>query len=345
LGRTSNVLGSVVCGGKGEYAKCPLISEATDAKERIPNIEEEIEKYNDRLGVIEDLLKLDVKDDVVSRFKKINSVLEKKKDVEIEVSNRKTDIANKNNTISKLKLSLDGLMLEKEKYDESIEQKERNKISADRLSVVEKIIGKMNGELSGLTERLSALNKKIGSNTAMMNEWISKKSNYEELMKKYSVYNVLLECLGKGGISHKILSDKLPVINATINNLLNDVVTFRIELCHEEGSSISVNLKYPDSPSRPLSIASGMEKVVASLAIRAGLCLISNLPRSSTFIVDEGFGTLDINKVADVEAMFKKLKKYFTSIIVVTHVPALQDVAEVTIDIGVDDNHNAYIEV
>ena len=85
--------------------------------------------------------------------------------------------------------------------------------------------------------------------------------------------------------------------------------------------------------------------MVSSLAIRAGLCLISNLPRSSTLIIDEGFSSLDHEFVAQIEGMLQKLKGFFSKIIVITHIEALKDVAEMVIDISSDENHNAHVIV
>jgi DNA repair exonuclease SbcCD ATPase subunit len=345
LKRSSNVLMSSSCEGKGKYAKCPLISEATKARDKIPEIERGIHLDNKRLDVVNKILKKNVDGGIVAKLDKVNLILEKRRNIEIKTSSTETLIANKKGELLKLSPIISGLIAEEEKYIHSVEQKEKNKASFQRLVIVENNLSEINVELKKSSEQISALNKDLGSKTTMMNEWIGKKNEYIELTKKYSMYNVLLECFGKSGIPHKILTDKLPIINATINSLLDDVVTFRVELSHDEGNSISVNLLYPDSVSRPLSIASGMEKMISSLAIRAGLCLISNLPRSSTFIIDEGFGALDKDRVIDLEEMLQKLKQHFVSIIIITHVSELKDIAETIIDISTDKDHNAYINV
>ena len=345
LSKTVSVLDDVTCGGKGKFAKCPLISEATAAKLRIPEIKKTIKSNNERIAEIEEMLNGDENDKIVSRFNQISSVLEKKSDIELKILSSKAKISSYDNDLSSLKGGLSLLEGKEERYDEAIEQKKKNKQALERLGIVEVEVGKLSEELDNISTESSTMNKELGSNTAMMNEWVGKKNDYVELTRKYGMYNVLLECFGKGGIPNKIMSDKLPLINATINNLLDDVVSFRIQLSQGDSNSIDVDLLYPDSISRPLSIASGMEKMVSSLAIRAGLCLISNLPRSSTFIVDEGFGALDKDKVVEVEAIFHKLKKHFSSIIIITHVPELKDMAEVVLDISVDENHDAHINV
>jgi len=345
LKKSSNVLDMVTCEGKGKFSQCPLISEATKAKEKIPTIESEIKSVQEEIKNIDKLLSKDKKDNIEKALEKINLIVEKKKLSENNISVNEIFIAKKNNELIIRLGTLKDLLREEDKHKAFIEQEEKNKYSATRLKLVEKNIADIKVILENLSDDISNINKGIGSNVTLMNEWINKKAEYENLSKKYNVYNMLLECFGKRGIPHKIITDKLPLINATINSLLDDVVTFRVELSHDDSNSIEVNLSYPDSEPRPLSIASGMEKMISSLAIRAGLCLISNLPRSSILIVDEGFSDLDMDHIQDVEGMLQKLKKYFFSIIIITHIDHLKDVAEMVIDISLDEDHNAHVNV
>jgi DNA repair exonuclease SbcCD ATPase subunit len=68
--------------------------------------------------------------------------------------------------------------------------------------------------------------------------------------------------------------------------------------------------------------------MVASLAIRVALVNVSSLPKPDMFIVDEGFGTLDEAGVEAINRLLVSLKRYFKTIIVITHVDGVKDVAD-----------------
>ena len=81
-------------------------------------------------------------------------------------------------------------------------------------------------------------------------------------------------------------------------------------------------------------MASGMEKMISSLAIRVALLNISSLPKPDIMIIDEGFGTLDENRITACNLLLTSLKKWFKNILVITHVDGIKDVADNVIEIG-----------
>jgi exonuclease SbcC len=76
-----------------------------------------------------------------------------------------------------------------------------------------------------------------------------------------------------------------------------------------------------------------MEKMIASLAIRVALINVSSLPKSDILIIDEGFGTLDDLNVEACNRMLVSLKKWFKSILIITHIDAVKDIVDNVIDI------------
>ena len=85
--------------------------------------------------------------------------------------------------------------------------------------------------------------------------------------------------------------------------------------------------------------ASGMEKMISSLAIRVALSNISNLNKSDMLIVDEGFGTLDPQNIEVVTSLLHRLKSFYKQIIIISHVEVIKDSVDDMIEItkrGVD---------
>jgi exonuclease SbcC len=103
---------------------------------------------------------------------------------------------------------------------------------------------------------------------------------------------------------------------------------------------MDVFIDYGDSK-RIIELASGMEKMISSLAIRVALINVSSLPKSSMFIIDEGFGTLDETNLEACGRLLQSLKKWFKNILIISHIDAIKDVVDNTIEItkeGVDSH-------
>jgi exonuclease SbcC len=101
---------------------------------------------------------------------------------------------------------------------------------------------------------------------------------------------------------------------------------------------MDVFIDYGDSK-RIIELASGMEKMISSLAIRVALINVSSLPKSSMLIIDEGFGSLDETNLEACGRLLHSLKKSFKNILVISHIDQIKDIVDNTIDImksGVD---------
>jgi len=90
-----------------------------------------------------------------------------------------------------------------------------------------------------------------------------------------------------------------------------------------------------------VELASGMEKMMASLAIRVALINVSTLPKTNMLIIDEGFGALDETNLESCSKLLKTFKKWFKNIIIISHIDAIKDIVDNTIEItkeGVDSH-------
>jgi len=125
----------------------------------------------------------------------------------------------------------------------------------------------------------------------------------------------------------------MPAINAEISKILLGVVGFTVELeADPETNEMEIYLNYGDSK-RIIECGSGMEKMMASLAIRVALINITTLPKSDILIIDEGFGALDDMNIEACTRLLNSLKKWFKSIMVISHIDAVKDSVENVIDI------------
>ncbi len=95
---------------------------------------------------------------------------------------------------------------------------------------------------------------------------------------------------------------------------------------------MEIYIDYGDSK-RIIEVGSGMEKMIASVAIRVALINVSSLPKTDMFILDEAFGPLDPSNVESCNRLLTSLKRYFKTIIVITHVEGVKDVADHIIEV------------
>ena len=149
-----------------------------------------------------------------------------------------------------------------------------------------------------------------------------------------------MKAVSKKGIPAQIITSQLPIINAEISKILNGVVDFTVEFDTRDTNSMDIFIDYGDTK-RIVELASGMEKMISSLAIRVALLNVSSLPKPDMLIIDEGFGTLDDNKVTACNQLLTSLKKWFKNILVITHVDAIKDVSDNVIEIdknGIDSH-------
>jgi exonuclease SbcC len=125
----------------------------------------------------------------------------------------------------------------------------------------------------------------------------------------------------------------VPMINDEIARILNGIALFTIELeLPDNSNSMEVYINYGDSR-RIIELGSGMEKMMASIAIRVALINISSLPKTDMLIIDEGFSELDESNIDACGQLLRSLTRWFKNIIIITHIDTLKDVVDNVIDI------------
>jgi len=177
-----------------------------------------------------------------------------------------------------------------------------------------------------LTEQIS-VTKQVREN---LNE---ERERYSTIKTRWETYSTFMQAVDKKGIPLTILSLQLPQINAELTKILQGVVNFELTLeADPDSNNMDIFIDYGDSK-RIIECGSGMEKMIASLALRVGLINICNAPRSDVLIIDEGFGALDDKNIEACSRLLTSLKKYFTNILIISHVDAVKDIVDNVIDI------------
>jgi exonuclease SbcC len=159
------------------------------------------------------------------------------------------------------------------------------------------------------------------------------KKLYEDLKEQNRCYDIFSNAVSKKGIPLHVINKMLPAINSEISKILSGVVGFTVEIESDlDTNSLDVYINYGDSR-RIIELASGMEKMMASLAIRVALINVSTLSKTTTLMIDEGFGALDETNLEACNRLLVSLKKWFKNILVISHVDAIKDCVDHNLEI------------
>ena len=213
----------------------------------------------------------------------------------------------------------------------------------ERLESLSSSLKDLEYSINGVSAKWSKSEGRISYLQDTILRYEEEREEFEELNEKNKIYDIFSSAMSKKGIPVTLIKDMLPVLNNEIKDILSAVVPFTVELEIEDGSnSMDVYINYGDSR-RIIECGSGMEKMISSIAIRVALINISSLPKSDIFIIDEGFGALDDSNLEACSRLLQSLKKWFKTILIISHVDAVKDIVDDTIEI-MSNGKDAYVK-
>lgn len=154
----------------------------------------------------------------------------------------------------------------------------------------------------------------------------------KDLEEEFYAYDYYLKAVNRNGVPYQLISEALPRVQNETNTILSNIVDFQV-LFDTDGKSINTYIVYDDERFWALELSSGMEKFIASLAIRAALINISSLPRPNFIVIDEGLGTLDSTVLTNFSIFLDYLKTQFQFVIIISHIDVVRDIVDSQIDI------------
>ena len=205
--------------------------------------------------------------------------------------------------------------------------------------LIERRIRQTNELIESADSTRTSLITKLAKVKAEKSVLTKQKREYEKISKSLRSYDLFSQATSNKGIPVQIIHAMLPQINAEISKILKGVVGFTVDLEADlDSNTMDIFINYGDSK-RIIELGSGMEKMMASLAIRVALINVSSLPKTNMLMIDEGFGALDETNLEACGKLLQSLKKWFKNIIVISHIDEIKDIVDNNIDIlrkGVD---------
>ena len=325
--KSAKKLEKVPCGD--QFPKCPYIKDAHKAAGELDDQKAEVAAVRKEIRAIKANLDEQMIQSLNSKLEKYESILQQEQQSKLSYSDMKLQLRELEASHQEVKTTINtGKDLLREMRLRSIdEEKDSETIQMrDDLKQVEKRISELDGERLYLAEQISVCRQRVG-------DLKEESKRFGAIKQRWETYSTFISAVDKKGIPLTILSLQLPQINSELRKILQGVVNFDVILAAEKDSNhMDIYIDYGDSR-RIIECGSGMEKMISSLALRVALINICNAPRSDVLIIDEGFGALDDKNIEACSRLLISLKKYFSNILIISHVDAVKDVVDNVLDL------------
>ena len=339
LENSVSALDEVPCGDL--FPTCKFITSAHESKTDLTNLRNSMDEVRSRLVEFSSAIS---EEDIVAlreNLEKIDAINEKADAIERDIKN---SLGKVNLYDEKMKVTEDRISFEEtclEKMLEHVSTDPENNI-LDELKVEKRSLEDVSRDHDS---KCIAMAKAVGRLQSEIEQLRQERERFDNLTSEWRIVELVSEAVSKKGIPLSILGRKLPQVNEEIAQILQGCTGFTVELeADQESNAMDIYINYGDSR-RIIECASGMEKMMASLAIRVALMNLTALPRCDLLIIDEGFGALDETNVEACSGLLHNLKKWFKSILVISHVDAVKDSVDNVIEIskrGQDSYVNTY---
>lgn len=310
------------------------------AKKELPELLDKLQKLKQsKTEVAEYLEKLEAADSTYKKYK------DKKAEAERLKSNLDNIESQANIIKEKIQISKN-LILE---YSEKLKEQESYKEIEQKNAEIESEIAELVDEKKSIDDAIYQLAYTIGGHKATITTNESKIKDIKLKIKKfkddtltYNNYFVFEKATRRDGIPLFIIKNYLPVLENVVNDALKNVAAFNVQF-ELSDKTLEVFISYVNGPKWPLSLASGMERFISSLAIRAALNHVTVLPKPDFFFIDEGFGVLDSDNIANVGLFLEELTSYFRFILCISHLDVVKDYVAKELFIVKDNGHSQLI--
>lgn len=312
-----------------------FVKDAINTKNSIESDKERSEKIYEQLrhlqDQISDLSKFELQqNEIIDLNRKINSLNTLKLTTE-------TDLHKFNSMLHQSDGKLKDVSFKIDEYYKKEDAIKKNKLTQKKIDELNSDLSIQNDSLSFILDDILKCHSNliVAEQTKLNAEAsIQKLKEYE---KKFKFYEYYLEAVSRDGVPYDLITSAVPYIEQEINNILIQLVDFNLML-EMDGKNINCYIVYDNDNFWPIELTSGMEKFIASLAIRTALINVSSLPRPNFLAVDEGFGVLDTDNLNSMFNLFDYLKTQFSFILIISHIDSMRDVVDKLIEITKADS-------
>jgi len=321
------ILEEVPCGD--QFPTCKFIKNSHKSKKTLVSQEANLISLNTNLSDLRQMY-YKVKDkELEEKIDKYEQMVQKKSDLTSETSRANLNLAKLQENMKWHEKELQSFQAEYERLDAIFKNQDENDDNSELIKLCDEKIRELK---SKEVQKVKYINK-LAELKAKIKALKRDRKTYEELKEQNKCYDIFSNAVSKKGIPLHIINKMLPAINSEISKILSGVVGFTVEIESDlDTNSLDVYINYGDSR-RIIELASGMEKMMASLAIRVALINVSTLSKTTTLMIDECLGALDETNLEACNRLLVSLKKWFKNILVISHVDAIKDCVDHNLEI------------
>ena len=325
--RSLKILDEVPCGDS--FPGCKFIKDAFKQKDKVEPQREKAQRALERVQKAEASLDELKADDLPGRVSKLEQLKSLSSTLANELVRLEASRDRKEHELEAAAPRHDDAARRLAELEEALRNEENVEAVTlrNRLDTLQRSVKRFDSEKMALAAEVG----RVQSDRSKTETDRKRRRDVLQLMK---AFELIAHGFSRRGIPSQIVASQLPVINSEVAKILNGIVNFSIELEQDvDSDSMEVYIDYGDSR-RIIELASGMEKTLAAIAIRVALINVTSLPKTDMFIIDEAFGPLDPAGVEACNRLLTSLKRYFRTIIVITHVEGVKDVADHIIEVS-----------
>jgi len=319
----------VPCGDS--FPTCHFIKDSHEDKKNVKKQLKEVEKIKTTIQELDSTLQLLLQEKINEKLNEFNLNEQRIKSIESDLNSNlsKLDLIADQKSFISLKLAEDKVKLQ------DIRSRTTEEMQAEaerRQEIVSSLYTKIKLLESSIKQNLI----KIGAKSEFLEKTKKEQNEGRVLIERLKTYDAILSAFSKTGIPSIVLKTQLPTLNSELEKILSGVVNFKIILEMDVNSNAMDVFIQDEHSKRVIELASGMEKMICSIALRVALLNISSLPRPDMFIVDEGWGTLDEDNINRCMELFISLKNHFRTILLISHVNQVKEIVDKIIEIKND---------
>lgn len=322
-------LSVVPCGD--QFPECHYIRDGHRDKKKIKKQEETVvklsEQYSNTETMFEEYVAKKIKENI-EKYRKLDRE-------EFELSSRlETQRTNRNHV--RAQITLTKAEIKKTKKELQKLQKTVDVLEGKEFERKKESLERIRETIHSLEDKRQENLKELGGKQEQLKRLLLEEEETKALIKKLKIYDSIVAAFSKTGIPAMVLKSQLPAINQELSKILEGIVEFKISLETDVSSNVMDVYIQDGHSKRIIELASGMEKTIASLALRVALINLSSLPKSDILIIDEGYGALDPENMQAALVFLQNLKSYFRTIITISHIPEIKECADILIDVEND---------
>lgn len=296
-------------------------SEIKLLEESIKIEEKKLEEYEINENNVKYNLHLDKE---IEKYKELNKNKRTAENKRKEILRLENEISMNEKQKYELNNKMDIISKKIEKCKEMENQIQENKKIKEKNIENQNNLTKINNKIEILETDIQNLNKKNAINDKLIEELKTNYKIYEENENKKQVCKKLHEYMTKeeNSVINAILSKRVfPTLEEIINGILLQICDFRIKMFFENKKTLRIMKIYKSGIKVNVDTVSCSENTILELTFKICLMYLNSLTRVNIFVCDEIFSVFDANKLDIlINKLFTCLKKYFDTILIVSHI-------------------------